>query len=237
MRLTIGRNHANNHLQVSIDGKPFADCKPAVTLSPTASSAHFALDIDKDHGTMTITNLKPANFTWVNGVPVSSCPVTTDMRLALGSDQAPFDWKWLDGILAKALPIDIRQLEKVWKRYKKDLDAIQFSQTMVNVLRGAIPILTIGGVAFGFVSGSRSHGETPTYMVVIYITAAVLMIALFIKSFIDAKRVSKKREKLQNQLIHDYVCPKCGYFFGYQSYDVLRHNLGGCPGCRSSLIK
>jgi hypothetical protein len=198
--------------------------------------------VDENTHMMKLINQKSNNVTWVNDMAIESCNVTTHDRVELGGNHYPLDWAAVTNLLEsiqKETPkeLDIRPLEGVWKKYKKDSDALQYSQMMTNVLRGGLPILTIGGVAAGYiVSKDGSHGPSGQTKI-LYVIALVLMVVCFIKSFFDAKRIPKKREELNKQMLHDYCCPQCHYFFGYQPYDVIKANLDTCPKCKNKFIK
>ena len=97
-------------------------------------------------------------------------------------------------------------------------------------------ILTIGGVALGFIINKDGKG-TGAHMIVIYAVALILMVLLFVKSFMDARRIPKQKEELNKRMLHRYACPKCHYFFGFQPYDVIRTNLDACPKCKVKLKK
>jgi len=191
---------------------------------------------------MKLTNQKSNNVTWVNGMAIESCNVTTRDRVELGGSHYPLDWVAVTTLLdtmKKETPreLDIRLLENVWKKYKRDSDALQYSQMMTNVLRGGLPILTIGGVAAGYMMNKGGSRMVSGQMKYLYVVALLLMVVCFVKSFLDARRIPKKREELNKKMLHDYSCPHCHYFFGYQPYDVIKANLDACPKCKSKFKK
>ena len=64
--------------------------------------------------------------------------------------------------------------------------------------------------------------------VLLVIVALSLGLFFYIKGTrTDESFVMKKRE-IDERFKDDYVCPKCGYFFGFTPYDSLRYKKN-CP--------
>lgn len=241
IKLTIGRQKPSNVLSVAVNGgkpKTLASCP----VPSCVSGKHCEIVFEDGSGDMIITNCNSQNVTWVNGLPIDKGRITLNDKVELGCNHFPLDWSVVQKEIEevkKTLPqkIDIRFLKDVWGDYKKQQERMQQSQTFINVARTAIPIITIGGVLAGFVLREKGETGQPPFMMVVYGVAIVILVVLFVKSLWDAHRLPKKREELQQKMIADYCCPKCHYFFGFQPYNVLEHNLDKCPGCQSKLIK
>lgn len=243
MKITIGRDSATQKLAYNTDTTPKISCQGG-NVNNAVSRCHCIITID-GKGKMHIANMSPRNVTWVNGLAIEAATVDYGDRVELGNGHYPLDWETIKQIRAKAEKSkpkvsDIRHLEKVWNDYHEATAKLQRSQTMINVYRGGIPLLTIGGVALSMLASKNNPDSNfASLMPAIYAVAAVLMAAFFAKSFIDAKRMPKKRDELNKKFIHDYTCPTpgCNYFFGYQPYDVLKSNIDICPKCKAKLKK
>lgn len=241
MIITIGRDQATMKMAYTIsDSMPPMSVKGAM-VNNTVSRNHCELNfID---GQIALRNLSPRNVTWVDGAAVEVAGVRMGQRVELGYDHFLLDWSMVDLLLAewkKKQPreVDITHLEQVWNDYHAALGRLQSSQAMLNVYRGGVPLLTIGGVAV-IQLGRAGDSDFSGMMPLIYGAAAILMALFFVKSFRDAKRIPREREELQKQFLQDYTCPNddCRYFFGYQPYDVIRANMTMCPKCKAKLIK
>lgn len=132
--------------------------------------------------------------------------------------------------------VDVRHLENVWAEYKRKMNNYMMREKLTNVLKSAVPILTIGGVGYSFYARSAGH-EMSDHMLWVYGLAIFLMIVLFVISFVDAIRLNRKKEQLDEWLLENYVCPKCGHYFGKQPYSVIKTNTAACPTCKAKLIK
>lgn len=238
IQVLIGRESVNNRLQLSTGNKT-EQVGPMGAVPQSVSKQHCLLTID-DKG-MTITNRNIKNATYVNGIQVESSKVSQADVVELGYGHYVLNWHLVMDFVeklqgSKPQEVDISGLEMVWQSYKHEQDQLQRTQTMTNVLRGGLPILTIGGVALGFIINKEGKG-TGGHMLIIYAIALILMVILFIKSFLDAKRIPEQKEELNKKMLHRYACPKCHYFFGFQPYDVIKTNLDTCPRCKSKLKK
>ncbi len=133
---------------------------------------------------------------------------------------------------------DISHLKQVWENYHAAKEKLQREQTIVNLLRGAVPILTLGAIAISYTVG-RDNEEVQCILPPIYVIAVLLNILLLIKSFRDVKVMAAKREALNKKFLREYTCPSkgCHYFFGFQPYDVIRVNVSACPKCKTKFYE
>lgn len=240
IQLIIGRDSSSNRLQI-IHGEKSHQFGPIGSVPKSVSKQHCVLTLDEDNHIMTIKNNKIENRTYVNGVQIETCKVTEKDVIELGYEHYTLSWNYFSEFIKslteqKPQDVDIRHLKNIWKDYKHQQDKLQSSQTITNVLSRAVPILTIGSVAAGIFLG-KTGGAPTLHTKIIYCIAIFVLILVFIKSLYDARRIPKRREKINQEMLTRYTCPKCNYFFGYQPYDVIKSNLDNCPKCKSKLKK
>lgn len=241
IQILIGREASSNRLQLTLEKKTQAFGPPG-SVPQSVSRQHCTIAIDDTQHTMRITNCKEQkNVTFVNGMRIESCQVSTSDTVELGFQHYLLNWEMVMNFVEqnrKKEPetADIRPLEAVWDNYKRQSDKLMMTEKITNVLKSGIPILTMGGIAAGYLL-SKENGSISSLMKIIYPIAILLAIIFFVKSLIDSRNIPKKREKLTKQMIQDYSCPNCHYYFGGQSYDVIKTNLDTCPRCKAKLIK
>lgn len=253
MKITIGRDAQTNYLTLVADTTPAITAKGAI-VAMSVSRKHCELTIDP-YGGMSIKNLSPHNVTWVDGLPIEKTVVSWGQHIELGYERVPFDWNTVRGVLTRAQPpapkpspnpsprpkpkeYDISHLKQVWQAYHAAKEKLEREKTIINLLRGAIPILTLGATAIGYTIG-RDNEVVQNLLPRAFVTAVILNILLLLKSFRDIKVMAAKREALNKKFLHDYTCPGegCHYFFGFQPYDVIHVNVVVCPKCKARLKK
>ncbi len=241
IQIIIGRESPSNRLLLKI-GDRTEQYGSIGSVPKSVSKQHCLLTIDntdENQQMMSITNSNIKNVTFVNGLQIESCRVSENDVVELGANHYTLDMKAIMDIIQKINPdkeVDIRKLENVWKNYKLQLEHLQKSQTLTNVLRSGIPILTIGTGVIGFFINKEGN-ESSLQVKIVMIITLIIFIVLWIKSLIDTQQLPKKREELNKQMLKKYCCPKCNYFFGYQPYDIIKSNLDICPKCKNKLKK
>lgn len=221
MEIIIGRDSQGTGLLLTVDGKePTAAVATGVPSSVGAQ--HCQLTIL--NGQMRLKNLDVNNYTYVNGQSVESKAVTTDDKVALGTDRYPLDWT----LLMPFLPIDISPLKTVWEAYEKESIALQIAERKFNTLRSLTGLITMIAIALSIATGGRSQ-----WYILLYGIAIIVSLIFFVKAYRDASKIPLRRQELSRQFQHDYVCPGCGHFMGNQPYDILLQN-GSCPYCRKT---
>ena len=242
IKIIIGRESSSNRLLLISDNKPKTiGAKGSVPKS--VSREHCVLTVDENSGKMTLTNQNANNVTFVNGMQIVTCNVSYNDVIELGSEHYMLQWSPIREIVEeykKDMPqeVDISGLEKVWNDYKRKSDRLQTEEKLANVLRGGIPILTLGAVAAGFLISKDGARVMSMGMKLTYSVALAFMILLFIKGIVDIQRMPKKKKKLEQEMLEKYRCPKCNFFFGLgQSYDIIKSNLDACPKCKSKFKK
>lgn len=237
--ISIGRESQTNKLVIS-SGNYSTIIGSSNSVPKSVSRNHCVLTICDDTGLMEIANSNINNKTFVNGVQIEKRKIRptdiielSDLRFRLQWDDLMKAIKEIESKMPKEL--DISYLENVWKEYKRKSDSLQRAQTLTNVLKGGIPILTIGGATAPYLLNKNITDNSQIKF--FSIVAIVLLVILFIKSLIDTRRIPMKKEELNKQLLHDYSCPNCHFFFGYQAYDIIKTNLDACPKCKATFKK
>ena len=204
---------------------------------PAEEKAHCRIDIDQN-GAMKLTNLKPQNVTYVNGMEIRSKCIDTDSVVALGKDLFEIDMqsimdtvlKMMDKIIPPTpLEFDITHLEQVWEEYEQSIEAIQKNQQQ-RARRRLLPIMlsSVSGLAVPLFATLVSAST-------LYVTVPIAAVSflLYILIYREKDTSIEERKEAGNLLIERYVCPnddRCGHFLGFQPYKVLRQNKR-CPYC------
>ena len=253
--ILIGKEPGNGRLMIAVRGPGVAKtatigaigCVPASVsrCKPAEDAGHCLLTIDQN-SVMTLTNLKPQNVTYVNGMEIMTKRVTSDSNIMLGKDRYAIN---LDAILdvAKKLvgqasgqaqgsqmeEVSIKHLRSVWEKYDSTLLDLQINQQKKANQQRLQGILSMSGM-FLAILPSVTKWDLPEWVQSIRVIFIVAALGLAFYFFITGSRIKdsflwKKRE-LDQALIKDYVCPKCGHYMGTQPYQVLSQNKK-CPYC------
>ncbi len=239
IKMTIGREESKRRLLFHVDNE---NVVISTVVPNSVSRRHCQLSL-LDDGKMILQNLSPNNVTWVNDVAVESCAITAGDQIQLGYDKFLLDWEWINSVIHRVRSkhpqeISIKHLEQVYNSYKQELDAIQKSQSRLGVIRGITPVITLGAVVTSILMGKdwgAKYGQG--FMMVAYGFAILLTVVIFLKSWFDLSKIPQKKEDLNQRFLAKYRCPNCGYFFGYQSFMVVKANFDSCPKCGSVFKK
>ena len=229
MEIIIGRDANTSQLKITIgqQSKVFG----AVGCIPiTVSRQHCSLT-DNPDGTYRIVNLKPQNITYVNGVEVMVKNITEKDKIELGPDKYLVSWDLIKGLMPKM--VDFRPLKHVWEEYDEHKLDQQIADRKFNSLRSITGLITMGAIALSIVY--PDFRETPLYIGV-YLLAIFISVCFTVKAYQDSSRGPMKTKKLTEDFQQHYVCPNCGHFLGFQSYDVLMQNTA-CPHCKAKIKK
>lgn len=186
--------------------------------------------------------MNSSNSTFVDGVEISVCRITTKSNVELGKDR--FRLK-LSDILDRVkkngpgLPLDISHLKTVWDEYESEMDRIVKAQQDLGKKR-MLPIMVSS--ASGILSGLGALVSLSTLWVTLPVTGVVS--ALYFKNY-NAKDTSyEDRRNANNDFQQKYVCPRCNHFFGNMGYELLKNQLKNpkdqkmyCPKCKSELME
>ncbi|MCD8304274.1 MAG: FHA domain-containing protein [Prevotellaceae bacterium] len=200
---------------------------------PERQTAHCKIEIDQ-RGSMTITNLKAGNATYVDGKEVRQKRLTDSSAVALGPDRYALDLSLvvhtairLAEAMTPRLPYSIAHLEQVWSDYEAALDRIQRRQQTMG-RRRLLPIIISS--AYALLSALLALVNIHTLWFSIPVLVVVIVAYLLIYYQRDTSIEDRKRAL--DTLIDNYVCPNpdCRHFMGSQPYKVLRQTKK-CPYC------
>lgn len=201
---------------------------------PLEGKAHCSIAIDANGG-MVITNLKPQNVTYVNGVEYNSKKITENCHISLGKDNYSLDLAVVFDAITKLMaalppePKSIKHLEKVWDEFETTNDAITLRQQQ-KANRRMLPML-IGSVSGLIAPIMAIVSSTAT----LWVTAPISIVSflIYFKNYTEKDTSVEDRKAALNKFIDNYVCPheKCNHhYLGNQPYKVLRQNKK-CPYC------
>ena len=227
MDIIIGRDHPTQRLCLKVEGKQtFAGNPGSVPI--TVSREHCKLTISDD--TIRITNLKPENYTYVNGQSVNGKNITRGDKVQLGPDRYTLDWSVLDSVIPKV--VDVRQLEDVWNDYNTETRRVKNKIQRFQTIQKIVPAITMSAVLLSVISGGKGN-----LFYFLYAFVIILTLYFFAKSWRDIYINERILDEIKERFTQNYCCPVCGYFFGYQEFKILMRNMDNCPKCRTKLRK
>lgn len=229
MQIILGRDEKTHKLKAVVDGKTTKLLGAEGSVNDFVSRQHISLDVDGTSGSFVLKNLKSGNQTYVNGQLVVQKNVTTSDRVELGAQRYVLDWKLVSEVLPKVA--DVRPLKKVWADYQTDMLKEKISQGRFNALRGGAGVLSALSMAGTFVPGA---GSLRIPLIAIFV---VSLIVLTVISMRNAKKLPLRQQERQKNFQRNYVCPRCGHFFGTMDYDVVIKPKDVCPNCKAKLVK
>lgn len=222
---------------------------------PEKQVAHASLSID-ENGSLTLSNLKSQNVTWVNGKEIESKRLPEGCTVCLGRERYPVDVPLILKVAAQiaagsaqspqatqktgqqpnaGAPFDISHLRKVYQDYDDEMERIARTQQDLAKKR-MLPIMVSS--ASGIVSGLVALVSVSTLAVSIPITAVVSF--LYFKNY-NKKDTSYEDRKQATETFQDtYVCPnpECNKFLGNLSYKLLKKQYGlHCPYCKCEYVE
>lgn len=232
MEISIGREEQSRRLRVTRDGKVQLVGKPG-SVPNDVSRNHVSLCTSGD-GTWEVRNLKEANVTYVNGLPIEKKTVREGDSIELGKSHFKLSWDVIRG--PKQEVADIRHLRRIWNEYKEDMNEIDERQKNTSVLASVPMLFTMGGAALAAI---LNHMGAPKEVVGITVAFSVIGFIMMIYSITRRKNDTSKQDKeaLNKSMYKKYVCPKCGKFLGMQDYDLLIQQHDQCGFCKAKFIK
>ena len=231
MDIIIGRKKPENQLLFVVDKKP---CVVKEYVPQSVSGEHAAIKVDSE-GTMVLRNLKPTNYTFVNGQPIESKRIQRGDRIELGMEYYPLSWNHLNKVLPREL--DIRHLRYVWQNYEDTKMKMQINNTKFNTIRSSTGIFSMVAIMAGFLLPSMGVEDPRPIQIPLYALAVILMIVFLIVAFTKSDFPKRMRE-LDKEFQQKYVCPnpECRHFMGNQPYDIISQNKA-CPYCKQRYSK
>ena len=229
MELIIGRDATTSQLRITM-GQQSKAFGAMGSVPMTVSRQHCSLNILSD-GSYKITNLKPQNVTFVNGVEVMAKTITDKDRIELGPSKFQVSWDWIKSFIPQM--VDFRPLKSVWEEYDEHKLDQQIADRKFNSLRGVTGLITMGAIALSIIF--PEFRETPLY-IGLYLLGILITVGFTIKAYQDSSKGPMKQKKLTEGFQQHYVCPHCHHFLGFQSYEVLMQNET-CPYCKAKIKK
>lgn len=228
MELIIGRDAATSKLKV-IMGTQTKLLGNAASVPMGVSRQHCQINIDGNGTGMTITNLKVANVTYVNGTEVLSKSISPQSKIELGQERYPLP---LSDILewVRTRSVDLTVLRHVWETYNSSLLDITKSQGKLNAVSRISSVISMLAIASGFLVGRSTDGN-PVYWM-LYGLAIVLTVGFTVVSYRNASKVPDQKEELNKWFYKNYSCPSCGHYMGGTPYDILSQG-NCCPFCKA----
>lgn len=237
MEILIGREPESNYLGLLIDGKHkvYSACKLPNSVSRlkiNEETAHCRIFIKESNGEMNITNLNPLNVTFVNGEEINKkTSISEHSIIALGADQHRINLSNILKLIGFERPISIKHLKRVWEMYDRHLLDLQLEQQK-NANRQRIQnLLSQVSMLCVIIPSAIPSVPIPAILRVILIAAALgIGLYFFAKgNKADNSFVMKKRV-LDEEFRDNYVCPKCGAFLGFTTYETFefKNKCGYC---------
>ena len=195
-------------------------------------TAHYSLDIDGD-GQVKISNIKPQQHTYVNGVEVVAKIVNEGHTIELGHNRFGINLQTaIDAAASMAGQpkpptgiYSISSLQDVWNEYERRTDAVQKRRKNIGLLRSIPMVFTMIGGAVTALCGPEIR---PYAGVLTGVAIVVLLYGIYLSMTFDDIGATKKNTKY----LHDnYRGPGCNHTLPSQPYDVLRQNTN-CPFCK-----
>lgn len=248
--ILIGREDKTNHLLLSFEHngstkalKIKEEVPNCVSRCfPNEKKAHCKIDVlanDK----IRVTNVNIMNTTLVNGNEIDSVVDNKNIKLELGQFKYQIDVNKILSAVENNIggkiggdgpapePVPIKHLEVVWNRFEKARDEIKEKQIKTGKLR-MIPLMT----------GSLSTllalfmGKELLLVRVITIIIAIVSAIIWVGLFLQKDTSIEDTKNAEDELINDYVCPKCKHYLGQQKYKLVKQH-GSCPYCRVKWLK
>ena len=245
--IVIGREEGKSRLIVAVskDGKTYTGaigaegCVPNCVsrYKPVEQSGHCQIAVAAD-GTLTVSNLKANNSTYINGVEVLSKRASAGSTIELGMFRFKVSLTAVLNAATKMVPqpvkeVDIRPLEKVYDEYHDNLLAITKRTQHINNARNFSTVLTMGSGIARFLPSLNQFADI--FMLMFFTGLVILLVCVYL---LFADKSAEKRDRVTLEFQKKYACPDCGYFLGNRPYHLLIQQ-DNCPNpkCRAKFIK
>lgn len=242
MEIIIGRDSNSNKLALLVDGKRGIDSSVILPLSisrlkPEENLGHCCISIRKDN--IRIINMNPQNVTYVDGEEiVDSVKIDNHSIIELGVDQYRINLKKLLKKIGYIPPVSIKHLKRIWEKYDRAILKLQVEQQKAANQQKLQGLISQASVLCVIIPSVIPSIPIPGIVrVILVIGAMALGIYFYIKGTKTEESFVVKKREIDERFKDDYVCPKCGYFFGFTPYENLTYKKN-CPNpnCNTPLI-
>lgn len=242
MEIIIGRDSNSNKLALLVDGKRGIDSSVILPLcvsrlKPEENLGHCCISIRKDN--IRIINMNPQNVTYVDGEEiVDSVKIDIHSIIELGVDQYRINIKKLLNKIGYIPPISIKHLKRIWEKYDRAILKLQVEQQKAANQQKLQGLISQASVLCVIIPSVIPSIPIPGIVrVILVIGAMALGIYFYIKGTKTEESFVVKKREIDERFKDDYVCPKCGYFFGFTPYENLTYKKN-CPNpdCNTPLI-
>ena len=242
MEIIIGRDSNSNKLALLVDGKRGIDSSVILPLcvsrlKPEENLGHCCISIRKDN--IRIINMNPQNVTYVDGEEiVDSVKIDIHSIIELGVDQYRINIKKLLKKIGYIPPVSIKHLKRIWEKYDRAILKLQVEQQKAANQQKLQGLISQASVLCVIIPSVIPSIPIPGIVrVILVIGAMALGIYFYIKGTKTEESFVVKKREIDERFKDDYVCPKCGYFFGFTPYENLTYKKN-CPNpdCNTPLI-
>ncbi len=242
MEIIIGRDSNSNKLALLVDGKRGIDSSVILPLcvsrlKPEENLGHCCISIRKDN--IRIINMNPQNVTYVDGEEiVDSVKIDIHSIIELGVDQYRINIKKLLNKIGYIPPVSIKHLKRIWEKYDRAILKLQVEQQKAANQQKLQGLISQASVLCVIIPSVIPSIPIPGIVrVILVIGAMALGIYFYIKGTKTEESFVVKKREIDERFKDDYVCPKCGYFFGFTPYENLTYKKN-CPNpdCNTPLI-
>lgn len=242
MEIIIGRDSNSNKLALLVDGKRGIDSSVILPLcvsrlKPEENLGHCCISIRKDN--IRIINMNPQNVTYVDGEEiVDSVKIDIHSIIELGVDQYRINIKKLLNKIGYIPPVSIKHLKRIWEKYDRAILKLQVEQQKAVNQQKLQGLISQASVLCVIIPSVIPSIPIPGIVrVILVIGAMALGIYFYIKGTKTEESFVVKKREIDERFKDDYVCPKCGYFFGFTPYENLTYKKN-CPNpdCNTPLI-
>ena len=242
MEIIIGRDSNSNKLALLVDGKRGIDSSVILLLcvsrlKPEENLGHCCISIRKDN--IRIINMNPQNVTYVDGEEiVDSVKIDIHSIIELGVDQYRINIKKLLNKIGYIPPVSIKHLKRIWEKYDRAILKLQVEQQKAANQQKLQGLISQASVLCVIIPSVIPSIPIPGIVrVILVIGAMALGIYFYIKGTKTEESFVVKKREIDERFKDDYVCPKCGYFFGFTPYENLTYKKN-CPNpdCNTPLI-
>lgn len=252
--ILIGKEPGQGRLAIVVGGKAgvlgTAGSVPNCVSRCKDGMAHCKITVAQD-GSMTITNLKDANVTYVNGAEVMSKRIDQNSRVQLGKDRYDIDVKTVLQAAEKLVPsvvtpppplppkksYSIRHLKKVWNDYHDKTLEIAKRRNRIGLLSRIPMIFTLGSGSIAAVANFQDWGSGIVMLTTaMSVLGFVMMLYGFYVSYTD--KSIEEQEELKEEFEQQYVCPNpdCRHYLDGRKYSLLVQD-GQCRYCKCKFVE